>query len=76
MDLETRVALLEASAKQRHEDNVELRFAIAELTDQVKELNTWQASMKYPLTALGVIFMGILSSAGYGIWSLFTSGSQ
>ena len=76
MELETRVALLEASAKQRHQDNVELRFAISELTDQVRELNKWQASMKYPLTALGMFFIGILSAAGYGVWSLFTSSGQ
>jgi hypothetical protein len=76
MDIETRVALLEAGAKQRHADNEKLRAAIADLTDHVRELNKWQASMKYPLTALGMFFVGILSAAGYGVWSLFTKGVQ
>lgn len=76
MELETRVALLEASAKQRHQDNEELRDAISDLVEQVRELNKWQASMKYPLTALGMFFVGVLSAAGYGVWSLFTKGGQ
>lgn len=76
MELETRVALLEADAKQRNADNDELRDAIADLVLEVRELNKWQASMKYPLTALGMFFISVLSAAGYGVWSLFTKGGQ
>lgn len=76
MELETRVALLEADAIQRSADNDELRDAIADLVQEVRELNKWQASMKYPLTALGMFFVGVLSAAGYGVWSFITKIGQ
>ena len=75
MDIETRVALLERENERRHRDNLELRETMNELTEAVRELNKWQASMKYPMTALGFFFIGILSAAGYGVWSLLTSNS-
>ena len=69
MELETRVALLESEAKQRHRDMVELRDAVKDLTEAVQQINKWQASLRYPMSGVGFIFVGLLTAAGYGIWN-------
>jgi hypothetical protein len=73
MELETRVALLEVENKQRHSDMIKLGDAISDLAVAVKELNQWQASLRYPLSGIGFIFVGLLTAAGYGVWNFIKS---
>ena len=76
MELETRVALLESEAKQRHRDMIELRDAVKDLTEAVQQINKWQASLRYPMSGVGFIFVGLLTAAGYGIWNFIKEVSS
>ena len=76
MELETRVALLESEAKQRHRDMVELRDAVKDLTEAVQQINKWQASLRYPMSGVGFIFVGLLTAAGYGLWNFIKAVSS
>lgn len=76
MELETRVALLESEAKQRHRDMVELRDAVKDLTKAVQQINKWQASLRYPMSAVGFFFVGLMTSAGYGIYNFVKAVSS
>ena len=76
MELETRVALLESEAKQRHRDMVELRDAVKDLTEAVQQINKWQASLRYPMSGVGFIFIGLLTAAGYGLWNFIKAVSS
>jgi hypothetical protein len=62
--METRVALLEEYNEQRHRDSAEMRAAITELTLAVRELTRWQASMKWPLTGLGLFTLALITAVG------------
>ena len=76
MELETRVALLESEAKQRHRDMIELRDAVKDLTEAVQQINKWQASLRYPMSGVGFIFVGLLTAAGYGLWNFIKAVSS
>ena len=76
MELETRVALLESEAKQRHRDMIELRDAVKDLTEAVQQINKWQASLRYPMSGVGFILVGLLTAAGYGIWNFIKALSS
>ena len=74
--METRVALLESEAKQRHRDMIELRDAVKDLTEAVQQINKWQASLRYPMSGVGFIFVGLLTAAGYGLWNFIKAVSS
>lgn len=73
MDTETRLALLERGAAQIEQDHLELRESIADLTTAIRELNEWRNRMDLPIRGAGYVFIGLLSAAGYGLWSFITS---
>jgi hypothetical protein len=73
MDTETRLALLEQGATQIEQDHVELRESISELAKAVRELNEWQNRMDLPIRGAGYLFLGLLTAAGYGLWSFITN---
>jgi hypothetical protein len=68
--METRVALLEEYNEQRHRDSAEMRAAITELTLAVRELTRWQASMKWPLTGLGLFTLALITAMANWLWNL------
>ena len=76
MELETRVALLESEAKQRHAELMELRDAVKDLTDAVRQINQWQAKVDLPIRGAGFFFVGLLTAAGYGMWSFLKALSS
>jgi len=73
MDTETRLALLEQGATQIEQDHVELRESISELAKAVRELNEWQNRMDLPIRGAGYLLLGLLTAAGYGLWSFITN---
>jgi len=73
MDVETRLALLENETRRIEHDHLELRDSISDLAEAVRELNQWQNKIDVPVRAAGFFFIGLLSAAGYGLWSLITS---
>lgn len=73
MDTDTRLALLEQGAEQIEQDHLELRESISELAKAVRELNEWQNRMDLPIRGAGYLFVGLLTAAGYGLWSFITN---
>jgi hypothetical protein len=69
-DLHGRIVALEVRESQRHQDMVDLRDAVRELSRGVSELNKWQASMRTPLMLLGVFVFAAISAAGAWAWNL------
>lgn len=72
MDIESRLAVLENETKRIEQDHLALRDTIADLAESVRELNKWQNTYDVPLKGAGVFFIGLLTAAGYGLWSLIT----
>lgn len=72
MDLETRIALLERAATQHQQEALELRDMLAELNQNLTQLNQWQARIDVPIKAAGFFFIGLLTAAGYGVWAFIT----
>ena len=69
MELDTRVALLESEMKQRHREMMEFRDMMKGMNANIVQLLNWQASMRYPVSAVGFLLVGLLTAAGYGIWN-------
>lgn len=68
-DTNARLVALEIKEQQRHEDMVQLREAVRELSTAVSELNRWQSEMKMPLTLAGIFFIAIVTTAGASVWA-------
>lgn len=68
--VDTRLALLEQYNEDRHRDSAEMRAAITELALAVRELTKWQASMKWPLTGLGLFTLALITAAANSLWGL------
>ena len=73
MDNDTRLALLERGINEIEQDHVELRESIADLAKAVRELNEWQNRIDLPIRGAGYLFVGLLTAAGYGLWSFVTN---
>lgn len=71
-DIHGRLIALEVRESERHKDIVELHDAVRCLTNEVRELNKWKASIRTPLAAVGVFVLAAISAAGAWAWSFVT----
>jgi len=69
-EMHARIVALEVKEQQRHQDMMELRDAARSLTNEVRELNKWRASIRTPLAMVGVFFLAAMSAAGAWAWNL------